>query len=78
MFSIIYYELGDKYFASDQSGTTDKKLEYLDTLYFTTTIQAGVGLASLRPLQDEAKFIVCIQQFVMIATNVILLYAFTI
>ncbi len=81
VFSVIYYGLGPKYFAHD-FGDDDEhpggRVDYLDSLYFTSAIQAGVGLSSLHPLRKESKMIVCIQLFLMIATNVILLYLFTI
>ena len=81
VFSLIYYGLGNTYFAHDLTDKGDqsgRRIEYLDSLYFTSSIQAGVGLSSIHPLKNESKSIVCIQLFLMITTNVILLFAFTI
>ena len=80
VFSLIYYGLSNKYFAHDPQGGKEsgRRIEYLDSLYFTSSIQAGVGLSSLHPLKNVSKILVCMQLFLKIATNVILLYAFTI
>lgn len=81
VFSLIYYGLGNTYFAhdlTDKGEQSGRRIEYLDSLYFTSSIQAGVGLSSLHPLKNVSKILVCMQLFLMIATNVILLYAFTI
>jgi hypothetical protein len=55
-----------------------KEPELLDCLFLATTIQAGVGYSDLYPATDFAKIIMIIQQFIMISTNVFLLYIFTI
>ena len=53
-----------------------KKTKF-DFLLLSTTLQAGVGMTNLHPLTDLPKIAMMIQQMVMLFTNVIILYAFT-
>lgn len=72
-FGIIYWMLArDFTFISNK---TNPKL--IDCLFLSTTIQAGVGLSDLNPDTVLTKLILMIQQFIMISTNIFLLYIFT-
>ena len=79
LFGLIYLSYTN-HFTRDTSYTIDKNKEpeLIDCLFLATTIQAGVGYSDLYPITDVAKIIMIIQQFVMISTNVFLLYIFTI
>jgi hypothetical protein len=79
LFGLVYL-LFKTHFVRDPSYTSDKKkeAELLDCLFLATTVQAGVGYSDLYPITDTAKIILIIQQFVMISTNVFLLYIFTV
>ena len=78
LFGLVYLSFKE-HFVRDPAYTTDKKkkAEILDCLFLATTVQAGVGYSDLYPITDTAKVILIIQQFVMISTNVFLLYVFT-
>ena len=78
LFGLVYLYF-KSHFVRDPAYTTDKKIEaeILDCLFLSTTVQAGVGYSDLYPITDTAKVILIIQQFVMISTNVFLLYIFT-
>ena len=79
LFGLIYVSYKN-HFVRDPAYTIDKKKEpeLLDCLFLATTIQAGVGYSDLFPATDLAKIIMIIQQFVMISSNVFLLYILTI
>jgi len=78
LFTPIYISLKN-HFVRDPNYTTDNKKdsELLDCLFLATTIQAGVGYSDLYPITYIAKFILIVQQLIMISTNVFLLYIFT-
>jgi hypothetical protein len=78
LFGLVYLSF-KRHFVRDPNFTTNKKKEpeIIDCLFLATTIQCGVGYSDLYPITDTAKFILIIQQFVMISTNVFLLYIFT-
>jgi hypothetical protein len=78
LFGLVYLSFKE-HFVRDTNYTTDKKkdAEIIDCLFLATTIQCGVGYSDLYPITDAAKVILIIQQFVMISTNVFLLYIFT-
>jgi hypothetical protein len=77
-FGLIYLSFKN-HFLRDPAYTTNRKSdpELLDCLFLSTTIQAGVGYSDLYPITDASKIIMIIQQFIMISTNVFLLYIFT-
>jgi hypothetical protein len=78
LFGLVYL-LFKNNFVRDPNFTTNKKKEpeVLDCFFLSTTIQSSVGYSDLYPITDTAKFILIIQQFIMISTNVFLLYIFT-
>lgn len=78
VFGLIYLFFTD-HFVRDPAYTVDNKKqpETLDCFFLATTVQAGVGYSDLYPITYIAKTIMIIQQFLMISTNVFLLYIFT-
>jgi len=77
-FGLIYLIFKDG-FSRDLAYTINNKKEpeVIDCLFLATTIQSGVGYSDLYPITNLAKAILIIQQFIMISTNVFLLYIFT-
>jgi hypothetical protein len=59
---------------SENNNRTKEKLTFLDFLLLSTTIQAGVGYTLLTPKTTLSKYILMIQQFFMIFTNLMLFY----
>jgi hypothetical protein len=78
LFGLVYLSFKSQ-FVRDPAYTIDNKsdAEIIDCLFLATTIQSGVGYSDLYPITKTAKVILIIQQFVMISTNVFLLYIFT-
>ena len=52
-------------------------ITWLDCFNLATTIQAGVGYASMYPANEVGKMLMIAQQFIMIASHVLTLYIFT-
>ena len=77
-FGLIYLFFKN-HFVRDPTFTVDNKKDpkLLDCLFLATTVQAGVGYSDLYPITNVSKIIMIFQQFVMMATNVFLLYIFT-
>jgi hypothetical protein len=77
-FGIIYLIYKD-HFSRDPAYSDDKDNtpKLIDCLFLATTVQAGVGYSDLYPFTTIAKIILISQQFIMISTNVFLLYIFT-
>jgi hypothetical protein len=73
LFALLYHYLGDDNFKRDDK----KRIEWLDCLFLSTTVQASVGYSDLTPTSDLSKMILIFQQFLMISSNVFVLYIFT-
>ena len=72
VFSHIYSGLAENF-----STANDKPKKYIDFLLLSTTLQASVGATNLQPMTDVPKMIMIFQQMIMLFTNVITLYFFT-
>lgn len=72
-FTIIYYSKKDLF-----SLNNNKHLEFIDFLFLSTTIQAGVGYSEIYPMYDTAKIFMIIQQLLLISTHIFTIYIFTI
>jgi multisubunit Na+/H+ antiporter MnhB subunit len=73
IFAILYYNFSYDYNNSrDVVNTT-----ILDFLLLSTTIQAGVGISGLYPINDIGKIIMILQQMIMLSAHVFTLYLFT-
>ncbi len=70
IFTIIYSNL------TEQFQENDKK-SFVDFILLSTSIQSGVGISDLFPLSYYSKFVVIIQQMLMLFAHVITLYIFT-
>jgi len=73
VFAIIYYIIRRE---MDMNEDMSRYIEpkFSDTLFLSTTIQAGVGYTLLTPKTEFAKYIIMSQQFFMIFTNLMLFY----
>jgi hypothetical protein len=71
IFTFLYYSFRDSYRA-------DKKEDFklLDYLLLSTTIQAGVGISDISPVNYYGKIILIFQQVIMIMSTVFTLYIF--
>lgn len=77
IFTLVYFLLYDNNFDNIVQGDSKPipiNDQFMDCFYFSTTVAAGVGLTSLQPNTNMAKFIICIQQFLMIIANIFILY----
>ena len=77
IFTYIYFTLYETDFENIIEDSLDEisiDIKFMDCFYFATTVEAGVGLTSLQPTTNLSKFIVCIQQILMIIANIVILY----
>lgn len=76
IFSFLYLYFSH-HFISTNEDKHNKKKSIVDFILLGTTIQAGVGVSDLYPISSYVKFIMIIQQILMIMTHVFTLYIFT-
>jgi hypothetical protein len=72
-FTILYYSKRHL-FAINKT----RHLDFIDFLFLSTTIQAGVGYSEIYPMYDTAKIFMIIQQLLLISTHIFTIYIFTI
>ena len=73
IFALFYY-----YFRDDFKTEVKEKFTLLDYIFLSTTIQSGVGLTDIYPIDFYGKLIMIIQQLVLIMTHVFTIYIFTV
>ena len=73
IFALFYY-----YFRDDFKTEVKEKFTVLDYIFLSTTIQSGVGLTDIYPIDFYGKLIMIIQQLVLIMTHVFTIYIFTV
>lgn len=73
IFSIIYSSISPHNF---EPLNPNDKLTYIDYLFYSVTIQCGVGLPDVTALSDLAKFLALIQQVILMGSAFILLQLF--
>jgi hypothetical protein len=69
VFSIIYSSIDQNNF---KPLNPHDKLTYIDYLFYSTTIQTGVGLPDVTALTDLAKILAGIQQIILMSSAFIL------
>jgi hypothetical protein len=77
IFTLIYFIIYENEFENvieENKKRLSKMDKLVDCFYFSTTVEAGVGLTSLQPITYLAKVLVCIQQFCMIFGNIFIFY----
>ena len=72
-FSFVYMSISSDNFAALQP---KDKITYIDLIFYSTTIQSGVGLSDINAVSDLAKILSMIQQLIMIASVFILIKVF--
>lgn len=75
LFFTTIYDANRSFFKDNN--TNNKALDLVDFLTLSTTIQAGVGYSNIYPLTYKMKFIMLLQQLLMISTNIFTIYIFT-
>ena len=73
IFALFYY-----YFRDDFKTEVKEKFTLLDYIFLSVTIQSGVGLTDIYPIDFYGKLIMIIQQLVLIMTHVFTIYIFTV
>ncbi len=72
VFSLIYYTIDHRNFKFTDS--LMRHPSYVDFLSLSTTIESGVGLSTLSPNTQLSSFLLILQQFFLIGTNVLIVY----
>lgn len=71
-FGIFYYSIQSHF----QHSALQERKTMLDYILLSTTIQAGVGISDIYPITTMGKFIMILQQLIMIMTHVFTIYFF--
>ena len=71
-FGILYLNI------KDQFNKDEEKLELIDYILFSTTIQSGVGISDIYPISLYGKIAMIVQQLIMICTHIFTIYIFNI
>jgi hypothetical protein len=75
IFTILYSVFADDYNEKNESsGAVITNNTFIDCLLLSTTIQAGVGISNMYPLNSIGKIILIIQQLIMMSANLFALY----
>lgn len=73
VFSLIYSSISlDNFKAINPKD----KLTYIDFLFYSVTIQAGVGLPDITSLSNLSKLLAIIQQLILMSSAFMLMYLF--
>ena len=73
VFSIIYASISPHNF---EPLNPKDKLTYIDYLFYSVTIQSGIGLPDITALSDLAKILAIIQQLIILGSAFILISFF--
>lgn len=73
LFSVIYASISAHNF---EPLNPKDKLTYIDYLFYSVTVQSGVGLPDVTALSDLAKILALIQQLILIGSAYILISFF--
>jgi hypothetical protein len=74
IFTILYSIFSDDYNEKNEGDGATTKNTFIDCLLFSTTIQAGVGISNMYPLNSIGKIIMIFQQLIMMSANLLALY----
>ncbi len=69
VFAFLYYYFKESYYDNNKERDT-----FLDYLLFSTTIQAGVGITSIHPINFYGKIVMILQQLIMLMTHIFTIY----
>jgi hypothetical protein len=70
VFGIFYYNFQSNFQHTDRQ----HRRSILDYIFFSTTIQASVGMSDIYPITNLGKILMILQQLLMIMTHVFTLY----
>jgi len=73
LFSFIYYNISPHNF---QTLAPQDALTYVDCLFYSVTIQCGVGLPDIKAVTETAKVLAMIQQLILMGSAFIILQLF--
>ncbi len=73
VFSIVYASISPDNF---EPLNPKDKLSYIDYLFYSVTIQSGIGLPDITALSDLAKILAIIQQLIILGSAYILICFF--
>lgn len=73
IFALLYY-----YFRADFKTEVKEDYTVLDYIFLSVTIQSGVGLIDIYPINFYGKLTMILQQLVLIMTHVFTVYIFTV
>ena len=71
IFAILYFLFSDHY------SKYGNRFETIDYILLSVTVQAGVGISDIHPVTFYGKFILILQQMLMLMTNIFTIYFFT-
>ena len=74
VFTVLYTVFADDYNEKNDGNGDTTNNTFLDFVLLSTTIQAGVGISNMYPLNSIGKIIMIIQQLIMMSVNLIALY----
>jgi hypothetical protein len=76
LFGFLYWNYSDDFSVHIKDGQK-RDLRILDCFYTSVTVQSGVGYSILQPETNEAVLILMTQQLLMIFSNILILYLFS-
>lgn len=71
IFAFLYSYFKESYIDKNNKDT------FLDFLLLSTTIQAGVGITNIHPINFYGKIVMILQQLIMLMTHIFTIYIFT-
>jgi len=74
IFTILYTVFADDYNEKNEGDGATTNNTFIDFLLLSTTIQAGVGISNMYPLNSIGKIIMIFQQIIMMSANLLALY----
>lgn len=74
IFTILYSVFADDYNEKNEGDGSKTTTTFLDCVLLSTTIQSGVGISNLYPLNSIGKLIMILQQLIMMSANLFALY----
>ena len=74
IFTILYASFAEDYNEKDEGEGATTNNTFVDFLLLSTTIQAGVGISNMYPLNSIGKIIMIFQQLIMMSSNLFALY----
>jgi len=77
IFGSLYWIIKDD-FSLNLENEKKNDLRILDCFFTSVTIQAGVGYSILNPNTNRAVIILMIQQLIMVFSNILMLYLFSV